>query len=142
MHPLTQDYADMLGWEEMVAKTAKVYNGLSPEEKTHTVIITDNYGEGGAFARFGPRYNLPETVCLSSSFALWAPDNITPQTLIYVSDDADVSDLKPLVGSTQLMDTVSDSLAREKGTAIFLMKDVQPKISAIYQAHLKQKLSE
>lgn len=142
MHPLTQDYADMLGWEEMVVKTARVYNGLTPEEKSHTVIVTDNYGEGGAFARFGPKYNLPEAVCLSSSFALWAPENITPQTLIYVSDDADVSDLKPLVGSTQLMDSVSDSLAREKGTAIFLMKDVQPKISAIYQSHLKQKLSE
>lgn len=141
-HPLTQDYADMFGWEEMVAKTAKVYNSLTPEEKSHAIIITDNYGEGGAFARFGPKYQLPEAVCLASSFALWAPANIHPQTLIYVSDDADVSDLKPFVASTQLVARVTDTLAREHGTAIFLLKGVQPKVSGIYQAALKQKLSQ
>ena len=142
LHPLTQDYADMLGWEEMVAKTAKIYYSLSPEERVHTIIIADNYGEAGAFAHFGPYYKLPEAVCLDSSFTLWAPADINPQTLIYVSDDCDVSDLRPIVASTELITKVSDPLAREYGTGIFLMKGVQPAISPLYRQNLKQKLSK
>jgi len=142
VHPLTQDYADMLGWEEMVSKTARIYNSLSAEEKAHTIIITDNYGEAGAFSRFGPAYNLPEVVCLDSSFALWAPTTINPQTIIYVSDDCDVSDLTPIVGSTTLVTKVSDTLAREYGTGIFLMRGVKPAITPLYQQNLKQKLAK
>lgn len=142
LHPLTQDYADMLGWEEMVSKTAKIYYALTPEERANTIIIADNYGEAGAFAHFGPAYKLPEIVCLDSSFALWAPADIHPQTIIYVSDDCDVSDLKPIVGSTELVSKVSDPLARENGTGIFLMKGVKPVISLLYQQHLKQKLEK
>jgi len=142
LHPLTQDYADMLSWEEMVAKTAKIYNSLTPEERAHTVIVTDNYGEGGAFARFGTKYNLPAAVCMDSSFALWAPANIQPQSIIYVSDDCDVSDLNPIVASSTLVAKVADPLAREYGTGIFLMKGVKPVISSLYREHLKQKLEK
>jgi len=142
VHPLTQDYADMLSWEEMVAKTATVYNSLTPDEKAHAVIIADNYGEAGAFAHFGPMYHLPPIVCLDSSFALWAPESITPQTIIYVSDDGDVSDLKPVTESTTVASKVSNLLAREYGTVIFLMKGVKPKVADIYKSALKEKLAK
>jgi len=142
LHPLTQDYADMLGWEEMVSKTAKVYYALTPQERANTIIVADNYGEAGAFVHFGPKYKLPGAVCLDSSFTLWAPDDIHPQTIIYVSDDADVSDLKPLVESTQLVAKVEEPLAREYGTVIFLMKGVKPAISSLYKQNLKQKLEK
>jgi hypothetical protein len=142
MHPLTQDYADMLGWEEMVAKTAKVYYSLSAEEKAHTVIIADNYGEAGAFLHFRSAYNLPEIVCLDSSFALWAPAEIHPQNIIYVSDDCDISDLTPVAESTKLVSKISNPLAREYGTGIFLIKGMKPGLAAIYKHALKQKLEK
>src|SRR5471030_700051 len=47
-HPLTQDYADMLGWDEMTEKVAKAYNSLTPEQQKNTIIYADNYGEAGA----------------------------------------------------------------------------------------------
>lgn len=136
--PLTQDYADMLGWEEMVAATAKIYNSLTSEEKTHTTLIADNYGEAGAFYRFGLKYNLPTVVCLNSSFALWAPENLSPKTIIYVSDDKDVSDLKLVVGSFKLMYEVTNPLAREADTGIFLLQGVKPEINKIYRNNLLQ----
>lgn len=142
VHPLTQDYADMLSWEEMVAKTAKVYYSLSAEERAHTVIIADNYGEAGAFSRFGPTYKLPDVVCLDSSFTLWAPAEISPKNIIYVSDDCDVSDLRPVVDSTILVTKISNPLAREFGTGIFLMKGVKPGLTAIYKQDLKRKLEK
>ncbi|RYE22001.1 MAG: glycosyltransferase family 39 protein [Sphingobacteriaceae bacterium] len=137
-HPLTQDYADMLGWEEMVAETAKIYHTLSAKEKIQTVIIADNYGEAGAFQRFGPKYNLPATVCLNSSFALWAPENLSAKTIIYVSDDADVSDLKEVVGNSKLMYKIANPLAREFGTGIFLLRDVKFGFNKIYRHDLLQ----
>jgi 4-amino-4-deoxy-L-arabinose transferase-like glycosyltransferase len=47
-HPLTQDYADMLGWEEMAKKAADAYHSLTPEQQKHAQIYADNYGEAGA----------------------------------------------------------------------------------------------
>ncbi|QQL50655.1 ArnT family glycosyltransferase [Mucilaginibacter ginkgonis] len=141
-HPLTQDYADMLSWEEMVSKTAKVYHSLSPEEQQQTVILADNYGEAGAFVHFGPKYGLPQIVSLDSSFALWAPASITPQNLIYVSDDNDVSDLTPLAASTTRADGVTNPLAREFGTGIFLIKGLKPQLQQIYKKVLNERLSE
>jgi len=141
-HPLTQDYADMFGWEEMVSKTAKIYNRLSSKEKAHTAIIADNYGEGGAFEHFGPIYHLPAVVCLNSSFALWAPNQFSPQNIIYISDDKDISDLTPVVGSSKLVDEVSDPMSREFGTGIFLLKNVKPGLGEIYRQHLKQTREE
>jgi len=135
-HPLTQDYADMLGWEDMVAASAKIYNTLSAEEKAHTTIIADNYGEAGAFERFGPKYQLPEVVCLNSSFALWAPENLSAKNIIYVSDDKDVSDLKSVVGNAKLLYEVPDPLSREAETGIFLLKDVKPGLNKIYRNSL------
>jgi len=138
-HPLTQDYADMFGWEEMVAGTAKIYNTLSAEEKIHTTIIADNYGEAGAFERFGAKYHLPAVVCLNSSFALWAPENLSAKILIYVSDDKDVSDLKTVIGSSKLMYEVTNPLAREADTGVFLLKDVDSVgLNKIYRHDLLQ----
>jgi len=142
VHPLTQDYADMFGWDEMAEKTAKAYHGLTPAQQAQTTIIADNYGEAGALAHFGPLYHLPEAVCLNSSFALWAPPDIHPHNIIYVSDDCDVSDLAPLVDSTKLMAKVTNPLSRECGTGIFLLKGVKPAISPLYKQHLKQKLEQ
>lgn len=139
-HPLTQDYADMLSWEEMVSKTAEIFHRLTPEEQNQTVIIADNYGEGGAFAHFGTAYGLPQIVCLNSSFALWAPASIAPKNIIYISDDGDVSDLKPISKSVETAGEISNPLAREYGTKLFLLKGIQPDITQIYKQSLKQKL--
>jgi hypothetical protein len=137
-HPLTQDYADMLGWEEMVVKTARAYHSLPAQEQSHTVIFTDNYGEAAAFFHYSKQYKLPQIISFSSSFTLWAPEQLTAKNLIYISDDHDVSDLEPIVESTTLMGEVSNPLAREHGTAIFLLKNIKPELRKIYHEHYKQ----
>src|SRR5579872_6068260 len=45
IHPLSQNYGDMFGWDELTAKVAGVYNSLTPEQREHTQIYADNYGE-------------------------------------------------------------------------------------------------
>ncbi|MGE5243582.1 MAG: glycosyltransferase family 39 protein [Betaproteobacteria bacterium] len=68
---LPQYYADMFGWERMVAKVAAVYRSLTPEEQRHTVIYARNYGEAAALDFFGRRYGLPKAVCAHNSYWYW-----------------------------------------------------------------------
>ena len=68
IHSLPQDYADMLGWDELAAITAKAYEQV-PDKKA-TLIYAENYGQAGAIMVIGKKYNLPEPVCFSESFFL------------------------------------------------------------------------
>jgi hypothetical protein len=70
---LPQQYADMFGWENMVATVAKVYNSLSPEEKEKCVIGASNYGEAGAIDFFGKKYGLPHAISSHNNYWIWGP---------------------------------------------------------------------
>jgi hypothetical protein len=134
-HPLTQDYADMLSWEEMTQKAAAAYHRLPPAEQASTVIFTDNYGEAAAIHHYHIKYNLPDVTSLNSSFALWAPPQLSVSNVIYVSDDADISDLIPLAEGYERVGSIQNPLAREHGTAIFLIKHPKPALDAVYYQH-------
>jgi hypothetical protein len=75
--PLSQHYADMFGWEKMVATVAEVYRKLTPEEQTKCYIYVRNYGEAGAIDFFGGRYGLPKAACSHNSYWLWGPGEST-----------------------------------------------------------------
>ena len=129
-HYLSQDYADMLGWDEMAEKVAKAYNSLTPEQQKHTQIYADNYGEAGAIHHFGKKYNLPDVACLNSSFTLWAPDSLSAHYIIYV-DDRGGTMLKNFIPTREVIlkwVRLKIRMAREKGTGIFLLVNPKPRI--------------
>jgi len=139
-HPTTQDYADMLGWEEMAQKAAQTYHSLTPEQQKHAQIFADNYGEAGALHHFRKKYNIPDVVSLNSSFALWAPDSLKAKYIIYVDDDDNVeARLAPLIDSYQKTGEVLNPLAREKGTRVYLLIQSSDKLNNIYKAELAKK---
>ncbi len=45
-HALPQDFADMLGWKELAAKTDRVFTRIGDPERT--LVLCDNYGQAGA----------------------------------------------------------------------------------------------
>ncbi len=73
MGVLPQHFADMFGWEELVATVARVYKILSPEEQSKCMIYVHNYGEAGAIDFFGPKYGLPKATCSHNSYWFWGP---------------------------------------------------------------------
>jgi hypothetical protein len=79
---LPQSYADMFGWEEMVATVAKVYHSLSPEDRAKACISAGNYGEAGAIDFFGKKYNLPKAICGHNNYWLWGPRDCTGEVII------------------------------------------------------------
>jgi hypothetical protein len=138
VHPLTQDYADMLGWEELTQKVAEVYYGLTPEQRKVTQIFADNYGEAAAIHHFGKQYNLPEVISLSSSFSLWAPNELNARYIIYVDDDngKKIKKFAPVTDSCRKLNEVDNGLAREKGTAILLLVNPKPGLNILYKKKL------
>ncbi|RCH54007.1 hypothetical protein DJ568_14055 [Mucilaginibacter hurinus] len=137
-HATTQDYADMFGWQEMTALVAKAYNGLGAEHKPHTAIIADNYGQAGAIHILGARYNLPPVICLNSSFALWAPEQIAARYIIYVAEEFDdMKHLLPMVESYHSIGEVQHPFAREKGTGVYLLVNPKPALNELYKKDLE-----
>jgi hypothetical protein len=141
VHATTQDYGDMFGWDEMTAKVAKAWQSLTPEQQKHTQIFADNYGEAGAIHHFHKQYHIPDVISLNSSFTLWAPENLDGQYIIYVDDQGggNINTFKSCLESYRKVGEVENPLAREKGTAVFILVHPGPALNERYKKELAQK---
>jgi hypothetical protein len=70
---LSNDYADMFGWDEQVKLIDSVYRTLPDDESNTAVIWAENYGEAAAVKILGDAYSLPDPFCLSGSFWTFGP---------------------------------------------------------------------
>ena len=136
LHPTTQDYGDMLGWDELSKKVADTYNSLTPEQQKHTIIVADNYGEAGAIHHYGKQYNLPEIISLDSSFGLWAPADLGDTQYVIFIDDNDGKNAEKIgtvMGSTKKTGAITNPLAREVGTGVYLFAHPKPIFNTFYK---------
>ena len=101
---LPQGFADMFGWEEMVATVARVYQTLTPEERARCTIFASNYGEAGAIDLFGPKLGLPRAVSGHNSYWLWGPPDSSKTIVITIGES---------------VEDVGESCARVEQAAVF-----------------------
>ena len=138
-HPLTQDFADMLGWKEMTAKTAAAYSTLSADEKKNTIIFADNYGEAGAINFYGKRYHLPEAYSDNASFLYWLPHNMKLNNIILITDDT-LEMQHPFIknfSTAILFGSVTNFYARERGSLILVLKGANEKMQEMFRQKIK-----
>jgi hypothetical protein len=138
-HATTQDYADMLGWEELAIAASKCFNRIPEDQRRSATLFASNYGQAGALDHYRKKYRLPETVCLSSSYALWSPDTISTMHFIYI-DDEYPDDLKPMFREMTKIGEVQNPYAREKGTAVYLFSYPLRNLNPAYKAHRQEAL--
>lgn len=86
MGALPQHFADMHGWEEMVAEVARVYRSLPPEEQAVAGIYGQNYGEAGAVDLLGRKHGLPRASSGHNNYFLWGPQG-SGEILIIIGGD-------------------------------------------------------
>ena len=139
MHATTQDYADMLGWEELAIGASKSFSRIPEHERESTTLFASNYGQAGALDHYREKYDLPATVCLNSSYALWSPDTIRTQHFVYI-DDEYPDDLKPMFKEMVKITEVRNPYAREKGTAVYLFSYPVKNLNPVYRAHRQEEL--
>ena len=122
IHSLPQDYADMLGWEELTAVANKTYQAVY--NKKACFIYCENYGQAGAITIIGKKYNLPEAVSFNESFRYWFPKRFDPdiKTLIYINREPG-EDIRALFRKITKTGSITNINAREYGTAVYLCED-------------------
>jgi hypothetical protein len=119
IHSLPQDYADMIGWDELAAITSKAFEQV--QDKSSTMIYAENYGQAGAVMVLGKKYNLPEPTCFSESFFYWFPRKLEHQitNLIYINSDLG-DDVSALFADCREIGQIKNPFAREYGTGVWL----------------------
>ncbi len=115
---LPQDYADMLGWDELARKTAVAYHALG-SDTANTIIYTENYGQASALALLGKHYGLPQPVSFHESWLLWSPATLpsSTTTFFYINDEVG-EDVAGFFAKLDTVGRISVPLSREAGTLI------------------------
>ena len=81
---IDSDFREEIGWPELVAEVAGIYNSLPPAERESTGILAANYGEAGAINLYGPAHSLPKAISGINSFWAYGYPSPPPTTLIVV----------------------------------------------------------
>ena len=137
IHSLPQDYADMLGWEEMTSLADKAYQMIADKESAF--IYGENYGEAGAITVIGKKYGLPEAVSFNESFQYWVPKEFNPdiKSLVYINDEPG-EDIKALFRKITLVGRISNPDAREYGIGVYLCEEPEGSFNEFWRARLKE----
>jgi hypothetical protein len=131
LRELPQDYADMLGWEQMVTSVAKTYHSLPDSLHADCAIYATNYGEAGAIDYYGSNYNLPKCISKGGSFWDWGYRDYSGDWLITVGTNQEAV--------SQHYQVVEEGVpfyyphARESGIPILIASQPKRSIYKIWQ---------
>ncbi len=78
---IRNDFADTVGWPELVAQVAGAYDRVPETLRSDVVILTSNYGEAGAIDTFGPSLGLPAAVSGELTYYFWRPARMSGPVL-------------------------------------------------------------
>jgi hypothetical protein len=87
LQKINYDLGETIGWPRQVALIAREYRALPAAQRRHTTILTGNYGEAGAIARYGAQFGLPTAYCGSNNFWLWGPPPATDTSAVVINLD-------------------------------------------------------
>ena len=78
------EVVEMVGWQDLTAQVAEIYQSIPESEKPRTVILAGNYGEAGAFDLYGDEYGLPRIITGANSMWYRGYGEPEPETVIVV----------------------------------------------------------
>lgn len=119
---LPQDYADMLGWQELAREVESVWRALPPDDRERAVILTTNYGRAGALDWFGSD-ELPPARAPVGSYWFWGPGERSGEVAILVGTE--VPELRDVFGSVEEVTRVHRpwGVPEEREVIIVLARD-------------------
>lgn len=78
------NFVEEIGWQELVATVASVYQQIPADERARTAIFASNYGEAGAINLYGPDHGLPRAISGVNSHWYRGYGNPPPDQLVIV----------------------------------------------------------
>ena len=87
LQKINYDLGETIAWPKLVSLVGREYRALPAAERARTTILTGNYGEAGALARYGPGLGLPQAYSGANNFWLWGPPPAADSAAIAVNVD-------------------------------------------------------
>lgn len=117
-YALPQDFADMIGWEELGRKTGEVWQHIP--DKSTAAVYAENYGQAGAIEQFG---KVHKVWSFSDNYRYWLPDSLPSnfQTLVYINDELG-DDMHGFFKEIEKVWELDMPLSRQHGDQIYLCK--------------------
>lgn len=122
------NFAEQIGWPEMVGQVTAIYRALPEAERAHTGILANNYGEAGAINLYGPALGLPTAISGINSHWYRGYGDDPPTTLIVLGADPD--DIRKAPASCSSAGRVSnafhvDNEETRNNPEIFICRDLR-----------------
>ncbi|TNF78050.1 MAG: glycosyltransferase family 39 protein [Bacteroidetes bacterium] len=135
VHDLPQDYADMVGWDELGEKVWTFYETLHDTIRDETWIFGEFYGCAGAARYYRPDPSYPDVYSFNDAFMEWIPRKPEFKHLIYMG----YSDRVPLYfKDSRRVGTVDHPHFREKGLPIWFGSFPTPKLYEDWEESWKE----
>lgn len=137
LHDIPQDMADKKGWDELAPIVQAAWDKLSPEERQHTVVFGDSYGEAGA----ANWYQKPDAgwtaITDNGSFSLWIKLPPRIDRLLYINV-GDYGDLNELFDTITVVGSVQNRQARIYGSEVLLCTGPKADTDAKIRARMQE----
>jgi hypothetical protein len=135
--PLPQDYADMLGWDELADITNKAWQLAGHKEQC--IIYAENYGQAGAITILGKKYHLPEAISFSDNFYFRFPKTFDREItqFIYINNELG-KDIEALFQDIQEVGRITNPLAREFGTRVYLCRKPLSSFNKFWESRISK----
>ena len=139
IHALPHDYADMIGWNELTGVAAKAYRSVP--DTAAAVIFAGNYGQAGAVNVIGKKYRLPQPLCFAESFMYWNPEAFPEEikAVVYINEEPPGRDVHELFADVKPMGKISNPLAREYGTTVYLCTKPRKSFNEVWKGIVKER---
>ena len=121
LQKVNYDLGETIGWPQEVALVAREYRALPAAQRARTTILTGNYGEAGALARYGAGQRLPTAYSGANNFWLWGPPPASATAAVAVNVDPAL--LRREFASVRQVATFSNGLGvddDEQGAPVYL----------------------
>ncbi len=124
-HPISQDFADMLGWQELARKVDSIYM-LQPN-KENLVILCDSYGQAGAINYYTKIKGL-KADSFTDDYVNWINLEKEIKTVIRIKEVKNINSTRDLSLFNKVLNVgkIENQYAREKDTEMILL--TEPKL--------------
>jgi hypothetical protein len=135
VNAIDAEQGEQIGWPELTSAVAAQWSTIPAGQRDRSVIFTENYGEHGAIARYGPRHGLPHPYSGHMSNADWGPPPNAadgPVIVVYQSGDQSLGRFFTACRQTSRVNTGRDVDNQEQGAHIALCSGTTKPWSALW----------
>lgn len=121
-HPISQDFADMLGWQELAKKVDSIYKMLPNKE--NIFILCDNYGQAGAI-NYYTKVKGVKADSFTNDYINWVNLDGEIKTVIRIKEVKNLNSTRDLslFNKVEIVGKIENEFAREKGTQLILLSE-------------------